>query len=461
MLRADPAVFPERAGRSMLATLLSAVLDRLTTVADHVGRLALYTGLLLVALTDLRLPANVGGLADVFLALGAICASFVALRGQRLRLAAFKFHALGALLFVLGIAISTTQIRQDTFENFLNLSKFLFTTTLLFFACVVLIRHRRQVRLALICWVLSVVLTSLVAIAQAALGGALFGPDVAVSRMAGLTTNPNHLGAVAGMGMIGALSLAVRVQRVERVLWLLALVVCIAGVIVSASRTGAVVALGSLCVWLVVHFRLRRNATLMIAGISLAAAAVAGILFVAVGGGNNLADRLSAAAEPERDRAVSARLQQYDLVLYESLKSPWVGVGLAEKDAAVYGIIHNMFLRVFYGGGIISLVGMLIIIGDLLFKSYRTFDSTQTYDTKVIALCAFAGVIGMILSGMTEPVLYQRQLWVPAALALALWALQHQRQRRRMMTGKHSFGGRAARTPRIMRTSRSEISREA
>jgi hypothetical protein len=59
------------------------------------------------------------------------------------------------------------------------------------------------------------------------------------------------------MGMIGALSLAVRV------LWLLPLVVCIAGLIVSATRTGALVAPGSLCVWLAVHFRLRRDSVPM------------------------------------------------------------------------------------------------------------------------------------------------------------------------------------------------------
>jgi hypothetical protein len=137
-------------------------------------------------------------LADAFLALSVLYALFVALRGQRLHLAAFKFHALGALLFVLGIAISTTQIQQDTFQNFLNLSKFLFTTTLLFFSCVVLIKHRRQVRLALSFWVLSVVLTSLVAILQAVLGGSLFASDPVASRVVGLTTNPSHLGTIAG-----------------------------------------------------------------------------------------------------------------------------------------------------------------------------------------------------------------------------------------------------------------------
>ena len=334
-------------------------------------------------------------------------------------------------------------MRQDTLQNILNLSKFLFTTTLLFFACVVLLKHRHQVRLALNFWVLSIVLTSLVAILQAVLGGPLFGVDTArTSRMAGLTTNPNHLGAIAGMGMIGALSLAVRAQSIG----FCGCSRCHMCVGLSFRlRTGAMVAAGSLCIWLVVHFRLRRDATLMIAGISLAAAAVAGYLFVTIGGGLSVADKLSSALDPEANLAVRARLNQYDLVLYKSLKSPLVGMGLAEKDASAYGIIHNMFLRAFYGGGIISLVGLMIIIGDLLFKSYRTFDRTQTYDTQVVALCTFAGVIGMVLAGMTEPILYQRQVWVPAALALALWTLQHQRHRRHASVSRRSARSTVAR----------------
>jgi O-antigen ligase len=415
----------------LLGTLLSRGLAWLTGFADRAGRLALYGGLVLVALTDLRLPSNVGGVADAFLGLSLLCACFVAARARRFHIEALQVHLIGAFLFVVGIAISTTQTHQDTPQNLLNLGKFVFTTTLLFFTCAVLIKRRRQVGVALGCWVVSAVLTSAVAILQILVGATILGVEAPDSRMVGLTTNPNHLGAVAALAMVGALSLTMRASGGGRLLWLVALTFCLSGILLSASRTGAVTALGALCVWLILHFSMKKGPTIIIAGLSLGAAAVIGYLFVAVGGGESLVDRLSKSTGPDADSAVEGRLFQYDLVLYESLKSPFVGVGLAEDDADVAGPIHNLFLRAFYGGGIFALIGIVLIVVDVVYKSWKLFVSTSTYDTKLVALGLLAGVIGIVLAGMTEPVLYQRQVWIPAALAMALWVVQQGRWRKR------------------------------
>ena len=70
-----------------------------------------------------------------------------------------------------------------------------------------------------------------------------------VLRAYGLMRHPNTLGAILPLSLLGALSLWARAGRRARWLWLAALVVSGAGLVVSFSRAGWLAALVGVCVW--------------------------------------------------------------------------------------------------------------------------------------------------------------------------------------------------------------------
>jgi hypothetical protein len=439
---ADPTSYPH-APRRLLGILISRALAAVTRAVDQLGRLFFYVGLLLVALTDWRLPGDVAGIADPFLFVSLICAVFLTIRGQSFNIAVFKFHTLGVALLAAGMVISILWQPREGLQNLISFGKLMFVTTLLIFTCVVIIKHRRQLILALGCWVTSAVVTSIVAVLHTLYGESLFGIDSpGKMRMGGLTGNPNHLGYTAGLAIVGAASLAARASGLGRVPWLFAIVGCVSGVMVSVSRTGATVALGSLAVWFALHFRLKREATLLLGAVAVLTCLCAGYLFVTAAGGLSLADRMTNMADPSADLAIKGRLDQYGLVIDLVMQQPFVGVGFGD-DSLDGDVVHNMVLRVVYAGGLLSGFGLILILGDLLFKGVTNYGNAGSYEMKVVALCLLAGVIGLILGGMTEPVLYQRQVWIPAALTMALWVLQRRSYEGRPSTSTaHRMRGR-------------------
>jgi O-antigen ligase len=431
-------------GRTLLGLLLSRGLTRLEQLTDRLGRFSLYGGLLLVALPVLRGPGGLGTIADVFLLFSFLCALFLSARGRSIKISVFQIHAIGLGLFSFGIVVATLSESSAPWLSLGNLCKFIFTTSCTFFSCVILIERQSQLRLALGCWVISAAVTSLVALLQLWFGGLVLGADASLlryGRMAGLSGNPNGLGAVAGMAIAAGLSLAARSERAERILWLALTLLCVAGVMVSVSRAGAVVGAVSLVLWAAMHYRLNREFTYLVAGCCLMVAAVSAFLYTQ-SGQSSVYDRLSSAvSDPEKDQALKGRLFTYDAALDEALQSPLVGVGLAPEDADVHGDqVHNMFLLVLRVGGLLSLVGICVILADPVHKALKTFHRSRDYQTQVVAVGLLVGTAGMVLSGMAGPLLYQREMWVPAALTFTLQVLVGRRRTRghRPRSGRRS-----------------------
>jgi len=81
-------------------------------------------------------------------------------------------------------------------------------------------------------------------------------------------------------------------------------------------------------------------------------------------------------------------------------------------NGAVHGGGHSLS-TIFL---LLALLGIVVFIGDLMRKGLQSYARARS---KVIALGLFTAVVGLVLAGMAGPVLYQREVWVPAGLLLA------------------------------------------
>jgi O-antigen ligase len=220
------------------------------------------------------------------------------------------------------------------------------------------------------------------------------------------------------------------------------------GVLVSASRTGLVATAGSFALWVLLHYRLRREFTLFAAGCCLIGVVAIGFLHIEWWGGMNVVGRLEEAASPTGDSNVEWRLAQYDAVIRRSLQSPLVGFGLSGDQSGVYGeLVHNMYLRVLHGGGILALAGLLIVLGDLSYRGFKLLWSPIDYELKAFAVAYTTGAVALMLAGLTDTWLYQRSVWVPGALLFALWALPRDGRQRSRRSRKRSSRRRAPAEP--------------
>jgi hypothetical protein len=450
-----------KAPRSLLMVLFSRAALRSAALADRLGRIVLYAGLLVVGFTGLRAFGDAMTVADPFLLVSLLCALIAVFYRGTVNFGLFKAHLIGLALIVVGVAIAAVYRSSEEWASLLNLAKFIFSTTCLFFACSVLVRRPGHLRIALGIWVASACITALVGVLQAWLDpSAIVYQDVQGRRMTGLSGSPNHLGVIAGIAVAPALSLAAMSRGPAQAGWLLAAVLAASGVLVSASRTGAVAAAGSFALWVLLNYRLRREFTLFAAGCCLVGIVAIGFLHVEWWGGMNVVSRLETAATPTADSNVEWRLAQYDAVIRRSLQNPLVGFGLAGDQSGVYGqLVHSMYFRVLHGGGILALAGLLIVLGDLSYRGAKTYLSPIGYETKALAVACTSGVVALMLAGLTDTWLYQRAVWVPAALLFALWALPRQgtRQKLRRSSRRTAPGASSAKLARLAPGARPDL----
>ena len=241
--------------------------------------------------------------------------------------------------------------------------------------------------------------------------------------MPGLSQSPNGLGAVTGLAVAPALSLAFVGKRFYRAFWITMLLICLTGLALSASRIGALTALGTLALWVIYHYRLDKGFAIVLSLMTLVGGALAVYSYAEFGGGQSVANRLSAATEPYDDGPASERLYQYSTTLQEAWQRPIIGTGLAKEDMDIAGLdVHNMFLLFLRAGGLLSILGILIIVVDLLKKGSNLFSHAKRRDSKSIAVALFASVVGLVIISLTEPLSFHRMIWAPVALVFPFYA---------------------------------------
>jgi O-antigen ligase len=248
---------------------------------------------------------------------------------------------------------------------------------------------------------------------------ALFSGGDASGRVRGLTTHPNELALISMLG--AALAFSYAVSEVRRRRWTAVAagaVLCLA-VLRSGSRAGLI---ALVVATLVVLFgvgartvaacgRAARKARALVLGGGVAlAVAMVSVGPVSLGSHNAvrrfLGDATATASDVGRDRLLAGGLRTF-------AAHPLTGAGFQDPLAA-----HDVYVQVGAAGGILSLVGFALLAGTVV----RSGLASQPRERAWLSTGYLAGFLGYLAAGLFQNMLWDRYLWLHAAVILWLGA---------------------------------------
>lgn len=277
--------------------------------------------------------------------------------------------------------------------------------------------------LAIRVWTLSMAVSAAVGVAQ------LFVPDIVPSaqpiwgRSTGLTLHPNDLGASCGLAWVPAVMLALRRGDPPSLRLGAAVVAALitSGIFVSGSVAALVQASVSAAFWIAIGRGIGRRQIAL-------AIVVAALLF----GITEILRSFGAVAPTERIRTqvfssdgggtFEIRREQLEEAIDEIGESPWIGrgMGLEGMESESGSLVHNTLVSVWLDGGILSFLGLLLTgatIGHLAWSETR--EAQQSRDGGIAAAVA-ASCLGVFLHSFAAPILFQRYIWIPVGLLVAV-----------------------------------------
>ena len=256
-------------------------------------------------------------------------------------------------------------------------------------------------------WLLSAVVSAAVALCDrfahtnlSPLGGQFPG------REPGLAYHPNALALACALGLPVALALALDSAGGRRLRLLAYAALLVGGILVSGSRGGLIAALVGVLVVLLRQATLRQTSWVM----ALCAFAILfghHERFAAV---ERLLGRqgVSYYSVTNSDQERAVRLHQG---IDDVLRHPVTGVGLAHlRDA------HDVYLQLLSSGGVLILIGFGVF-------AYGLFATGVRLHTP-LGVGAFAAVCAWLLAGLVENQIYDRFVYVPAGLVIAIALLE-------------------------------------
>lgn len=195
----------------------------------------------------------------------------------------------------------------------------------------------------------------------------------------------------------------VATARWQRGLGLLIAIICLSVTILTGSRA-PLLALAGVGIWLTLTAR-RWGALITVLTLSCAILAI-------------FWNRLS-------ERGISLRPEIWRYVFQQSLKHPWFGIGLDRYPIEVptsvglkYGT-HNIFLAVFYQGGIIGLALFMAMVAVTFYQSWCLRSISRV--AILAALFQLYAIIALQFEGIslcTRPTDTWLLLWLPLALCM-------------------------------------------
>jgi O-antigen/teichoic acid export membrane protein/O-antigen ligase len=401
-----------------------------------VPRRLYYGGVLLLGLLTLRAGGQVT-LSDILFLVSFLfaCAEFAILR-RRVPMKLPFLLLLGIAVFSLGGVVSTFE-SYEPLKSIAVIARLVFLTVFWFWLGTVVLRRREHVTTAITFWVASAAICGGGAILQLFAGDVIPNAYFHGSRATGFTAHPNDLGGVTAIAFVPALMLASRprIATTARACSYLMLLLVSAGLILSVS-VGALVAAGAATVvWLALQ---RISIHALLAFGTLAACVVALVTLQSIRGVPNPLDRLDSATASStlpgggtQLGSVDQRVATYRVAAARIRENPFVGVGLDLASVSrPFGIesweydVHNLFIGLWYKTGLVGLAGMLIALLAILRAAWTAILKSTSVSEWTLAATLASALIAFIVFAMAAPVLFTRYGWMPAALVLALRAVQ-------------------------------------
>lgn len=300
-----------------------------------------------------------------------------------------------------------------------------FSLFLFYFSTVYVIRDRRGMDLLM--WGFAI--GTCLAVVSAFLGFGVSSQTRFGHRGGGAGGNPNMLAfnVLLTLAIVGAFFFSSR-RRMVRLFSAGAVTVCMAGLVISLSRSGflGLVTMGGLFM-----VRTRRFQY------AFPALAVALLFLVLVP--DAWFDRIATISADPQDPSARNRLEMIPIIFHAFFTSPVVGVGLGrfvlftfQHGYTVHNVIHNAYLEVLAEQGIVGFIPFMAIhaIAWTQFsRSWRRARRLRRYrDPELDALWVRAlllqiGFASSLVMGMFAPSHANKGLWMIFALSTTCWVL--------------------------------------
>jgi O-antigen ligase len=143
----------------------------------------------------------------------------------------------------------------------------------------------------------------------------------------------------------------------------------------------------------------------------------------------------SAATATSGSGSVDSRVRVYKVAISRIEADPFIGVGLdLISITKPYGVIsweydvHNLVIGTWYKAGLFGVIGILVTLAAILRVGAAALRASLSEDEWRTAAGLISAVVAFIVFAMSEPVLFSRTGWIPAALLLAFRTVQERRR---------------------------------
>lgn len=396
-------------------------------------RMFFYLGLVTVAQTALR-PADFVTLSDLFFFISLLLALFELTVRRELDVTVPGLFLAGLACIFIGGVISGS-LSDAPGSSFISLSKYLYLLSLWFWLSALVIRNVSQVQTAIICWLLSVAVTSIGAILQAGWIDTISHVGPGPGRMTGLTQHVNDLGGAACIATVPALMLASRSANNpgHKTGAIGLLVFILLGLILSVSITGVVAASGSILIWLYMQNDKRQYLYVLML--------VAALIFVLVPlvvhyGVVSVIERVGQLVEyGAANITIDTRIETYQAAMSSIFQNPLIGAGIGpDTGATITGyVVHNLLLASLYEGGLLFFAGQLLILFVIAYQAIKLINNLAVEKEIIFAKALLASYMAFLILGLAQPIYYNRFEWVGAALIFTLNTISERRRHARQM----------------------------
>lgn len=366
-------------------------------------------------------------LGDIPLALGALLLFVAWLRAGHPEGAVPVGFAVGAFVLVgTGVLALLPAGRAESLASTVRFSLALCTPVVIMLAGTTTRRVHRVVDAWLIGAALSAAVGALDILGVTRFGASLTSVDFVAfaDRASGLTQHPNHLGLVSAMALPVAIAQFSAAGRSRGLVGLVIVPLLLIGVVESGSRGALLAAAAGVALVFAIgsSATLRRRTALLVL-----APVVAFVALVSTVGGSGLtgavtAERFSgggAALESNQERLLTLR-ESVDQVV----ENPLVGSGFSVVRTA-----HNVYLQVFQAGGVLALAAFVGLAGAVVLRARRLALVAQGELRPwlpSLAAATGASVCVWLLFGVVGNAIYDRYLYIPIGIVLALSSLYRQ-----------------------------------
>ena len=218
----------------------------------------------------------------------------------------------------------------------------------------------------------------------------------------------------------------------RRLLAYLVLLLVMAGLVLSGSVGAMIAALVAVFVWFALQGTSRRS---LLPYFVMVAAVLMLTSVQSIRGEPTPLARFQQVTEPTQGDAgagsLEARVSTYRVAATAIQRDPFLGVGLDLVSVTKpFGIVsyeydvHNLVIGTWYKAGLIGLIGMLMAVFAVLRVGWTAILHSRTDSEEMVVAALLSSFVAFVVFAMGAPVLFSRYGWIPAALLLALRAVQ-------------------------------------